>query len=73
VEFVRQIIDSRLLDKISLPPSLKNRKVEIIILPINDKDDSFEQKNSIDDFESNLAKYKNPNLRALEKKSELKL
>ena len=33
MEFVRQVINSDLLDKITLPYSLKNRKVEIIILP----------------------------------------
>jgi len=36
MEVVRQVIDSSLLDKIPLPQSLKNRRVEIIIRPLEE-------------------------------------
>jgi len=36
MEAVRHIIDSSLLDRIPLPQSLKNRRVEIIIRPIEE-------------------------------------
>jgi len=67
MEFVRQIIDSSLLDKIALPQSLKNKKVEIIILPINEEKKDTEQERTIDSFVGILAKYKNPELIPIEK------
>ncbi|MCL2512353.1 MAG: hypothetical protein FWF08_00505 [Oscillospiraceae bacterium] len=33
MEYVRQIVDSELLDKLQLPRHLRNRKVEVIVLP----------------------------------------
>ena len=38
MEIVRQVIDSNLLESIDLPESLKNRKVEITILPFDEGD-----------------------------------
>ena len=55
MEIVRQIIDSSLLDKINLPESLKNRKVEITILPfseININNDFIEEKKGRHTIES---------------------
>ncbi|MCL2096031.1 MAG: hypothetical protein FWH10_03915 [Oscillospiraceae bacterium] len=44
MEIVRQIIDSDLLpDKINLPDSLKNRKVEITISPFDGVDNMTKQ------------------------------
>ena len=67
MEFVRQIIDSGLLDKISLPQSLKNKKIEIIILPFNETNDESVPKISVDKFAGSLGKYKNLELIHLEK------
>ena len=70
MEFVRQVIDSNALDKIFLPQNLKNRKVEIIILPVDEKEHLQKQvkkEKSIDEFVGMLAKYKNPKLIHLEK------
>jgi hypothetical protein len=66
MEYVREIIDSSLLDKINLPVGMKNKKVEIIIFPI--KDDSIKEESlKIDDFVGALDKYKNQNLISSEK------
>ena len=57
MEIVRQIIDSSLLDKIKLPESLKNRKVEITILPFSEIDicqNKFTGKNEETEKEKNL-------------------
>jgi hypothetical protein len=37
MEFARVVVHSDLLDKISLPPGLKNRQVEVIVLPAGEK------------------------------------
>ena len=66
MDFVRQVIDSGLLDKIALPQSLKNRKVEIIIFPFDGADNETE-KLSVDDFAGALKKYADPKLIPLEK------
>jgi len=44
MEFLRQIVDSSLLEKIFLPPSLKNKKGEIIVLPIDNVNDDSNPK-----------------------------
>ena len=36
MECVRQIVDSELLDGLNLPVALRNRKVEVIVLPAED-------------------------------------
>ena len=42
METVRHIVDSSLLDKISLPPNFKNKRVEITIRLIDDNDKSVD-------------------------------
>ena len=69
MEYVRDIIDSRLLDKINLPQALRNRKVEIIILPANEKEKINNEKKSINSVIGVLGKYKNPELIQFEKKA----
>jgi len=64
---VRQIIDSSILDKISLPASLRNRKVEIIILPADESQPT--KTSSVDDLVGILEQYKNPDLIPLEKEA----
>ena len=75
MDFVRGIIDNSLLDKINLPLSLKNRKVEIIILPIDDKKEAEIKSEtiSIESVIGILSEYKNPDLIPLEKKYGQKL
>ena len=46
MEVVRQIIDSNDLGKIVLPESLKNRKIEVTILPFNEINEEVIKKNS---------------------------
>ena len=67
MEFSRQIVDSSLLEKIFLPPGLKNKKVEIIILPLDNVDEDSKPKKSIENFIGMLSKYKNPDLIPFEK------
>lgn len=69
MEFVRQIIDSNLLDKIVLPQSLQGKKVEIIVLPLSYDINEVSNKDSIDNFVGILDKYKNPNLVPNEKEA----
>jgi len=65
MEAVRQIIDSKLLDKITLPSSLRNRKVEIIVLPV--EENQYYTRKGVDDLVGILEQYKNPSLMHLEK------
>jgi hypothetical protein len=67
MEFVRQVVNSNVLDKITLPQSLRNRRVEIIILPIDNNNHGFEQEKTIDDIVGILAAFKNPDLMPIEK------
>ncbi|MEK6455899.1 hypothetical protein [Caldifermentibacillus hisashii] len=65
MDFVRVIKNSNDLEKfIDIPKGLKNRKVEVIILPYTDKEDveQVEKKN----LRGALSKYKNEVLRAQE-------
>ena len=55
MEIVRQVIDSSLLDKINLPESLKNRKVEITILPFDGHE--VEKKHGIERAAGIFSKY----------------
>lgn len=60
MEFVRKVVNgSDLVNVIDIPNSLINRKVEILILPIDEKQKKIKKKKSIAGF---LAKYANPNL-----------
>jgi hypothetical protein len=62
MEFVRDIIDSRLLDKIDLPIGLRNRQVEIIVLPLDEgKGKKLSGTKAANAF-GILSKYKNPAL-----------
>jgi predicted glycosyltransferase len=67
MESVRQIIDSELLDKLQLPPHLRNRKVEIIIMPV--EKDTEKRKKSIKDLIGIAHEYANPDLIPLEKEA----
>lgn len=69
MEFVRQIVHSSLLDKISLPKSLENRKVEVIILPVSEEVSIATGEQTIDAIVGILEKYKNPDLISLEKEA----
>ncbi len=45
MEFVRRIVESSMLDFLVLPDSLKNQKVEVIVLPLESKplENKFEE------------------------------
>jgi len=58
MECVRQIVDSNLLDKLQLPLHLRNRKVEIIVMPIEDI--SKMKKKPIENLIGILHHYANP-------------
>ncbi|KYD20259.1 hypothetical protein [Geobacillus stearothermophilus] len=65
MDFVRVIKNSNDLEKIiDLPQSLKNRKVEVIILPYADKEDLEQPKKR--NLRGALSKYKNETLQARE-------
>ncbi len=60
MQFVRKIIDgSSLISVIDMPNAFINKKVEIFVLPIEEKKNKAKKKKSIAGF---LAKYANPSL-----------
>jgi hypothetical protein len=65
MECVRQIVDSKLLDKIHLPRNMRGRKVEIIIMPVDEI--SKRKKKPIDNLIGILQHNANPELMHLEK------
>ncbi|MCL2344137.1 MAG: hypothetical protein FWC62_09660 [Firmicutes bacterium] len=65
MECVRQIIDSELLDRLYLPRHLRNRKVEVIIMPV--ENDGNSKKKPIENLIGILHEYANPDLIPLEK------
>jgi len=65
MECVRQIVDSNLLDKIQLPLNMRGRKVEIIIMPVDEV--STRKKKPIDNLIGILQHNANPELMHLEK------
>jgi hypothetical protein len=65
MECVRQIVDSELLDKLHLPRHLRNRKVEVIVMPADDI--STSTKKPIESLIGILHEYANPELIPLEK------
>ncbi|MDR0468397.1 MAG: hypothetical protein LBH09_00300 [Peptococcaceae bacterium] len=67
MEFVRQVVDSKVLDKINLPHSLQNRKVEIIILPADIEEPESSDEKDVDNIVGILAAYKNPDFIPTEK------
>jgi hypothetical protein len=61
MEFVREIIDSDVLDHIiKIPDSLKHRRVEIILLPIVESEEKAHVHEKC--ARGMLEKYKNPSL-----------
>ncbi|MCL2081081.1 MAG: hypothetical protein FWH16_03160 [Oscillospiraceae bacterium] len=67
MDFVRQIVDSSLLDKIILPHSMRNKKVEVIVLPLNDDKTEGGNGGSIDNFVGILEDYRDISLIPMEK------
>ena len=67
MECVRQIVDSELLDKLQLPCHLRNRKVEVIIFPV--EKDGNENKKPVENLIGILHDHANPNLIPLEKEA----
>ena len=66
MEFIRKIIDSDdLTSVINLPQELKHKKVELLILPLEDQTDKKEN-NSLKGI---LNEYSNPKLRDKEEKA----
>jgi len=65
MEVVRQVIDSNLLNNIKLPRHLRNRKVEIIIMPIDEP--AKKKKKPVNELIGILHQYSNPDLINLEK------
>lgn len=60
MEFVRKVVNGTdLINVIDIPSSLINRKVEILVLPIEEKQKKAKKKKSLAGF---LAKYANPSL-----------
>ena len=60
MEFVRKVVNGTdLINVIDIPNSLVNRKVEIIVLPIEETPKKVKKKKSLAGF---LSKYANPNL-----------
>lgn len=67
MDFVRVVKNSDDLDNIiKLPKGLRNRKVEIIILPFNDQDMSSKDQQSLRGV---LSSYKNEALQSQEKEA----
>ena len=67
MDYVRQTIDSRLLDKLQLPRNLRNRKVEIIIMPA--KEDNINGKQPVEELIGVLHEYADPELIHMEKEA----
>jgi hypothetical protein len=65
MEVVRQVVDSSLLSSIKLPRHLRNRKVEIIIMPIEEP--IKKKKKPVDGLIGILHNYSNPDLAPSEK------
>ena len=60
MEFIRKVVKGTdLINIIDMPNSLINRKVEILILPIEEKQKKAKKRKSLAGF---LAKYANPSL-----------
>ena len=67
MECVRQIVDSELLDRLHLPRHLRNRKVEVIVMPADDVGKN--KKKPVESLIGILHEYANPELIALEKEA----
>jgi hypothetical protein len=64
MECVRQIVDSEVLDKLKLPRHFRNRKVEVIVMPVGEFNQT--SKKPIDNLIGILHQYANPDLIHLE-------
>ena len=67
MEAIRQVVDSNLLDNLKLPRHMRNRKVEIIIMPVDEH--IMSEKKPIESLIGILHEYSNPDLMQLEKKA----
>ena len=65
MECIRHIVDSGLLDKLNLPRHMRNRKVEVIIMPVQEL--SVAKKKPVDDLIGILHEYARPELISMEK------
>ena len=65
MEAIRQVIDSNLLDNLKLPRHMRNRKVEIIVMPVDEV--AIEEKKPIENLIGILHEYSNPDFMHLEK------
>jgi len=70
MECVRQIIDSKLLDGLNLPNYMRNRKVEVIIIPADEAD--IKQKKPVENLMGILHEYADPKLIHSEKDAWIK-
>lgn len=60
MEFVRKVVNGiDLIDVIEIPSSFKDKKVEILIFPLEESEKKSKKKKSISGF---LSKYANPEL-----------
>ena len=60
MDFIRKVVNGTdLVNVIDMPNSLLNRQVEILVLPIEEKQKKVNKKKSLAGF---LAKYANPSL-----------
>ena len=60
MEVVRQVVDSSLLSNIKLPRHFRNRKVEIIVMPVEEP--LKKKKKPVNDLIGILNEHSNPNL-----------
>lgn len=65
MEFIRRTVNSKVLESLlDLPDSMKNRRVEVIVFPV---DEGKKSGNHNETLGGRLNKYANPSLRQLEK------
>jgi len=69
MEVVRKIVNSNQLDKIELPKNFINKRVEIIIFPVDEKNKMATPKKTVHDFVGIFEEYKNPDLVSSEKEA----
>jgi len=67
MECVKKIVDSELLDKLHLPRHFRNRKVEVIIMPVDEA--GIGKKKPVESLIGILNEYANPDLISLEKEA----
>lgn len=68
-EFLREIKDSQELESIfNIPEGLKNKKVEVIVLPYNETKENLDKLKNVS-LRGSLSKYKNKDLYSEEKEA----